>query len=523
MNAAEERTRSLWMDAGFPDAPSLEHDASTDVLIVGAGIAGLSTAYELASAGRKVIVVDRGAIAGGMTARTTAHLSFEIDDYNYALIGRRGEEVARAFFESQRAAVERIEQIVQSHSIGCDFARVDGYFVPAGKHGSGIIDKECEAARKAGFADVEKTSAPDGHNGPALRFPNQARFHPLKYLNGLATALRRMHVEIYANTPVTKLEEKDGRVHAETANGRTIEANYAVYATNAPFGVAIHTKQAPYRTYAFAAPVPKGSVADVLVWDTLDPYHYVRLQPGDKHDMLIIGGEDHKSGTEADGADRIARLKTWAVQHYPMMGEITHAWSGQVYEPIDFVPHDGRNPGDENIFVITGDGGQGITNGVAGALLIADLIEKSASPWEDCYQPSRKTLTAAGDFITETAGVVSNMSEHLGGADFKDAAAINRNQGGHLKLGGHKAAVYRDEQGELHAVSATCTHVGCVVHFNPFERCWDCPCHGSQFSVDGEVLAGPARKPLEELPLEAKAELVAADGASPRSPLDLPS
>jgi glycine/D-amino acid oxidase-like deaminating enzyme/nitrite reductase/ring-hydroxylating ferredoxin subunit len=517
MNASEERTRSLWMEEGFPQALALEESASTDVLVVGAGIAGLSAGYELARAGRKVMVVDRGAIGGGMTARTTAHLTFEIDDFNYALIARRGEEVARAYFDSQRAAVDRIEAIANAESIACDFARIDGFYVPAGKHGAEIIAKEYDAARHVGFKDLETTSAPAGHDGPALRFPQQARFHPLKYLHGLVAALRRMHVELYANTAIAKLEEINGRVRAETANGHVIDAKYGVSATNAPFGVAIHTKQAPYRTYAIAAPAPKGSVADVLVWDTLDPYHYVRLQPGDVEDMLIIGGEDHKSGTEADGEERIARLRNWAIEHYPMMGEIAYSWSGQVYEPIDFVPHDGRNPGDENIYVITGDSGQGITNGVAGALLIADLIEKSASAWEECYNPSRKTLTAAGAFIAENASAIANTSEHLVRADFADVSEIGHGQGGLVQVDGHKAAVYRDETGELHALSAACTHVGCVVHFNPFERCWDCPCHGSQFGVDGEVLAGPARKPLEPLPREFEITPDQADTRLPRS------
>jgi glycine/D-amino acid oxidase-like deaminating enzyme/nitrite reductase/ring-hydroxylating ferredoxin subunit len=507
MNAAEERTRSLWMDVGFPDAPSLQHNVSTDVVIVGAGIAGLSAAYELASAGCKVIVVDRGPIAGGMTARTTAHLAFEIDDFNAELITRRGEAVAQAFYESQRAAVDRIEEIVGKESIDCDFARVDGFFVAADEDGAKTLEREYEAARQAGFRDVEKVAGAEGHKGPALRFPNQARFHPLKYLNGLCTALKRMGVEIYANTPVRSLKEENGHVVAETEGGRRIEARLGVSATNSPINdlVAIHTKQAPYRTYAFTAPVPKGSVADVLVWDTLDPYHYVRLQPGDDADWLIVGGEDHKSGKADNGEDRIERLYQWAVRHYPMIGERKFTWSGQVYEPVDFVPHNGRNPGDENIYVITGDSGQGITNGVAGALLIADLVQNGQSPWEECYNPNRKTLTAAGTFIAENADVVPALAEHLVGADFDHVSDIGNDEGGIVRHGVGKAAVYRDASGELHAVKAACTHVGCVVQFNRFERCWDCPCHGSQFSIDGAVLAGPAKAPLETIELEGEA------------------
>lgn len=502
MNAAHERSRSLWMDTPCPEAPRLEQDLRCEALVIGAGIAGLSAAYELAELGKQVVVVDRGAIGGGMTARTTAHLAYAIDDFYDALIGRRGEDVARAYFESQRAAVDRIEEIVAKQSIACDFARVDGFFVPADDHGRQMLDKELQAARKAGFADVEFSAPPQGYDAPALRFPNQARLHPLKYLTGLYEALRGSGVRVFANTPVLKLEERHDRIVAELADGRCIEAAIAVSATNSPINdlVAIHTKQAPYRSFVFAAPVPRGSVADVLVWDTLDPYHYVRVQPGQSEDMLIVGGEDHKSGLEDDGAERIARLLQWAKDRYPMLGDVAYAWSGQVYEPIDYTPHAGRNPGDRNTYVITGDSGQGMTSGVAGALLIAQLLRDGASPWEEAYDPSRKTITAAGAFLSENLDVAGNLTEHVYKHAFTSFDELQRGQGAIGRVDGKQVAAYRDDSGALHVLSPSCTHLGCLLHFNSFERCWDCPCHGSQFGVDGEVLAGPAKAALHVFP-----------------------
>ncbi len=499
MNAIGELSRSLWMEAGFPRGRARAGNLEVDVAVVGAGIAGLSTAYEFARLGRRVAVFDAGTIAGGMTARTSAHLSYESDDYYQELIRLRGEDEARQYFQSQKAAVDRIEQIALRKGIDCDFARVDGYLFASGASDNGLIEKEREAAMRAGFADVTLLeSLPGRATGKALRFPNQARFHPLKYLSGLATALARGGVALYEQTRIVSFREKDGQVTLQSAGGQTIRAGVAVAATNSPVNdfVAIHTKQAPYRTYVFAAPVAKGTVPDCLFWDTQDPYHYVRLQPRQEDDLLIVGGEDHKSGVVADGELRIAALRDWAEELFGPLGETEFAWSGQVYEPVDAVPFAGRNPGNDNIYVITGDSGEGLTTGVAGAIIVAALAQQGQCPWAPVYDPGRKTVKALGEFIKENAGVAKDMAQHLTGGEVASLADIAPGQGALLRLHGEKVAAYRDDDGRLHIVSASCSHAGCVVHFNPFERCWDCPCHGSQFGTDGQVLAGPALKPL---------------------------
>lgn len=497
-NAIREASRSLWMDVAPPTYAPLMGDLAVDVAIVGAGMAGLSTAYELTQQGMSVAVLDRGRFAGGMTARTTAHLSYELDDYYSELIKIRSEEAAQQYYESQKAAVDRIEQIVEREGLDCDFARVDALLVAIGDDGEDIIQNEFPVARSLGF-DVNFDTPPPRFGSAALRFADQARFHPLKYVAGLCAALEKRGARLHADSPVESVEETDQGVLVHTADG-TLRAQHAVMATNSPINdrVAIHTKQAPYRTYAFAAQIPKGAAPDLLIWDTLDPYHYVRLQPSMKgQDFLIVGGEDHKSGTEDDGSERIASLESWARERFPELGEITHAWSGQVYEPIDHLPHIGRNPGDERIYVITGDSGEGITSAVAGALLVTQLVTDRESPWEDAYAPSRKVLGAASEFASENADVVANLTQRLTGGEVESADSIQPGSGALLRQHGKKVAAYRDEHGGLHLVSAICTHMGCVVQFNSFEQCWDCPCHGSQFGVDGEVLAGPAARPLK--------------------------
>lgn len=503
MNVSSERSKSLWMDTSvYDDAPTLQSDETADVIVVGSGIAGLSIAYELAKAGKSVIVVDRGPIGKGMTSRTTAHLTAQCDDGFDKLIGRRGEDLAKLWYQSQAASIDRIEVNQKELDIDCDFRRIEGHLFLAQGMDVEFLDKEIEATRKVGMPVNRAKGVPfAGQDAtPALHYPDQATFHPLKYLAGLVEAIRAKGGRIYANTIVTAVEELDAGVRMK-AGSQTLSGRYAVVATNSPINdkYVIHSKQAPYRTYAMAFALPKGKLADGLYWDTLEAYHYVRLQPWtDRNDILIVGGADHKSGEANDAEARFLALTAWMRNLLPELGKELHRWSGQIQDTIDYCAFIGFNPGDKRTFIATGDSGQGITHGTVAGILISDLILEGKSPWQDVYDPARKPLKAAGTFISENLTAAKNYAEFVGPGELDAWDHLQPGQGAVVRKGLQKVAAYRDPDGELLLRSAACSHLGCHVHWNSFENCWDCPCHGSQFAPDGTALNGPAFAPLSE-------------------------
>jgi len=509
MNVGDERSKSLWMETDVaPDAPALKSDATCDTVVVGSGIAGLSTAYELSGQGQKVIVLDRGQIGRGMTARTTAHLAPNPDEGFKAMVDRRGVDVAKEFYQSQAASIDRIEEIQKAESIDCDFRRLNGFLFPGPQTSQDEIDAERNATSQAGMPVEAAIGLPfAGHETTrCLRYPNVAAFHPTKYLRGLARCITARGGKLFANTAAMEVEEKDGQITLSTEGGAKVRAKYAVIATNSPIvdKYALHTKEAPYRTYAMALELPRGALPDALWWDTLDPYHYVRLARGAEQDTVIVGGADHKSGEANDMEARFEALEGWMRNLVPQLGRVTHRWSGQVLNTIDFSSFTGVNPGNENVYVHTGDSGQGITHGVVASLIISSAIMSGRALWQKTYAPERKTASALSTFISENVTAVKNFAEYIAPGEVGSYEEIKPGEGAIVRDGLKKVAAFRDERGRLHACSAACTHVGCHLHWNGYERCWDCPCHGSQFSIDGEVLNGPAIFPLEKVAAQEK-------------------
>jgi glycine/D-amino acid oxidase-like deaminating enzyme/nitrite reductase/ring-hydroxylating ferredoxin subunit len=500
------QTTSVWRaTAKVPEFSPLAEDTQADVCIVGAGIAGLTTAYLLAREGKSVAVFDDGRIGGGMTERTTAHLSNAFDDRYQEMENLHGEHGSRLIADSHTAAIDRIEQIVIEEKIECEFERLDGYLFAALNQSKEILEGELKSAHRAGLEGVEQVGrAPiaDFDTGMCLRFPRQAQFHPLKYLAGLARAIERDGGRIFTATHITEMEG-GAKTYVKTSDGHTVTAEAIVIATNAPINniVTIHTKQAPYTTYAIGARVPRGSVTRALYWDTLDPYHYVRLESSelDNYDLLIVGGEDHKSGQVDDYQERHARLEAWARERWPMIEAVEFQWSGQVMEPVDGVAFIGRNPGDpRNVYIATGDSGMGMTHGMIAGILITDLIAGRTCSWVPLYDPSRVTLRAAGDFARENFNVVAQYATGLAGpGDVGSAEEVAPGTGAVIRRGLSKVAVYCDESGVRHEFSAVCKHLGCIVDWNPVESSWDCPCHGSRFNKNGHVITGPANSDLD--------------------------
>jgi nitrite reductase/ring-hydroxylating ferredoxin subunit len=342
-----------------------------------------------------------------------------------------------------------------------------------------------------------------------MKYPNQAQFHPLKYLKCLTDAIIRMGSEVYTQSKASDIKEGSAKV-----NGHEVIAKHIVVATNTPVNdlVTMHTKQFPYRTYVVAFTIPKANREPSLWWDTGDhesewitmPYNYVRLQEYNDEDYLLIcGGADHKTG-QADKEstpeeDRYPILEDWARKRFPDVKEVVYRWSGQVMEPIDTMGYIGRNPGDKNVYIVTGDSGNGMTHGTIAGILLPDLIAGRSNPWEKLYDPARITFRATPDYLIENSNTFKQYGDLIAAGDVSKLEEIPAGEGSVISSGLKKYAVYKDEAGGIHAYSAFCTHLGCVVHWNGEEKSFDCPCHGSRFSREGKVMNGPALSNLPEV------------------------
>lgn len=505
--------RPGWYDALAPaDLRVLESNAGdwpidhVDVIVVGGGMAGLSVAYHACKRGRSVLVLERGTLASGETGRTTAHLSSALDDRYYHLermFGRPGAQLAAA---SHSAAIDDIERIALDEGIECGFRRVPGYLYSskAGRAGARELSKERAAATRAGLA-VGLERSPKVHlgEGPCLRFERQADFQPLAYMAGLARAIARMGGRIVTRTRVVDVDAKDALPSVVLEDRRRASAKSIVVATNSPINdrFAMHTKQAAYRSYVLAFAVPPGSIEPALYWDTEDPYHYARLTSA--NDQLIVGGQDHRVGQSNSADARYQELERWVRTNFPMAGRVVSRWSGQIQEPADGMAFIGKNPGTRaNIFIATGDSGNGITHGAIAGMLITDLIHGRWNPWAELYDPSRvRHVIPRSDFLRE------NMKTGLHYADWllpgaRGETSIERGEGRVVRQGVRRIAVYVDDDGQRHACSATCPHLGCVVAWNSAEKSWDCPCHGSRFDPYGKVMTGPACSDLAQMEQE---------------------
>jgi Rieske Fe-S protein len=327
----------------------------------------------------------------------------------------------------------------------------------------------------------------------------------------VVAAFRRAGGRLYGGVRATKVTGGSA-AEVETAGGYRITASSVVVATNVPFVdlVAIHTKQAPYYTYVVAARLPHGVVTPALYWDTHDPYHYVRIQRTtnadlggdntDPVDLLIVGGEDHKTAQASDTEERFGNLETWLREHCRVAGPLEFRWSGQVMETQDGLAFIGRNPMDaDNVYVATGDSGMGMTHGTIAGILIGDLIQGRPNPWSALYDPSRIRAGAVGTFLKENLNVAAQYSSWVTPGEVSSADEIAPNSGAIIRDGLKKIAVFRDETGELHRFSAVCTHLGCIVGWNHAASSWDCPCHGSRFDAHGRVINGPASKDLTKI------------------------
>ncbi|MES2543496.1 MAG: FAD-dependent oxidoreductase [Bacteroidota bacterium] len=490
----------------------LNQDIDTDILVIGGGISGLTTAYCLAEKGRKVILVEDGNLGSGETGRTTAHLTCALDDRYYDLEKTFNKKTAHLAAQSHIEAIEWIDKTIKLNRIDCNFKYVDGYLFSHPSDNPDNLDKEYEALKNTEIKNELLENIPfvkseDGK--PCIKFYDQAQFHVLKYLNGLADAFIKLGGKIYTQTKAENITSEGA-----TANGFKIKAKHIVVATNTPINdwVTIHTKQWPYRSYVVGAKIRKGKLPYALWWDTGDadsqwlsqPYHYVRLEEFDEqYDILIAGGEDHRTGQTDDEnlseIDRYEKLEQWTKKHFPDIEKFEYRWSGQIMEPLDSLAYIGKNPGDDNIYIITGDSGNGMTHGTLGGMIITDIIMERENPYVSIYDPSRITLNVAKDYLEEVGNMIVQLGDWFTTENIENLKNLPLGEGGVFSSGFKKIAIFRDLDNKLHSCSAVCPHLGGILQWNPDEKTFDCPLHGSRFTVDGKVINGPASSNLKNV------------------------
>jgi glycine/D-amino acid oxidase-like deaminating enzyme/nitrite reductase/ring-hydroxylating ferredoxin subunit len=480
----------------------LEGDERVDVAVVGAGITGLTAARLLAAAGKRVAVLEQNRTGTGTTGGTSAHVT-QVPDRRYKeLTSKFGRDAMRQVVESTRAAMQRIAAFVEEDGISCDFARIPAYLYTEAEDEVSRLEEEVEAAREVGMTAVLVRDVPlPFSTAGAVRFDHQARFHPLAYLGGLAARFVERGGQIFEETRVVKVDG-DGPLRVETERG-TVTADTVLFATHTPAGFSLlHAELEPLRSYVLGVRLRGQEPPDGLFFDTADPYNYTRRQ----EDLLLVGGKDHKTG-HGDPEASYRALEEYVRQRWSVES-IDHRWSAQFYEPPDGLPLIGQALTSSRVFVATGYSGTGMVFGTVGGMLLSDLALGRKSDWAEVYRTSRIKPLAGGPHIAKLNLEVARdfVKDRLTAHRIEDVSEVPVGEGQVVSLGGEKVAVYREESGKVHAVSPVCTHAGCLVHWNPSEESWDCPCHGGRYSPDGQVLEGPPVKGLEPVRIEELAK-----------------
>jgi glycine/D-amino acid oxidase-like deaminating enzyme/nitrite reductase/ring-hydroxylating ferredoxin subunit len=488
---------SVWrtsFDRRTPPAPALRTDRTVDVVVVGAGITGMTLALLLMDAGLEVAVLERLELGAGTTGATTAHLTEALDIDYATLIARFGEDAARAVARSVRAGIGEIERRSAVSGRDTGFRRLPGFRWADRSADLDQLEREAEAAAKIGLDvqlvwDVPLPFATAG----ALRFPDQAEIHPLVYLDVLAQGFLAGGGQLYEATPVVDVSGK----HVTVASGHRVEASYVVDATHTPIGTtpSIQARVFAMTSYVLALQLAE-PLGDGLFWDLDDPYHYVRAV-GPLGDRILVGGGDHHTGRADDPTRALRELEEWARRRFPVES-VERRWSGELFEPADGLPYIGALPTDRTRFVAAGFSGTGLTFGTVAALLIRDLVTEGGSPLEDVYAAGRMNpLVSGGTVARENARIAWRfVADRLRRAD-ESSRELPPGEGRIERSGGRQVAVFRDQDGVLHRLSPRCRHLGCMVAWNPLEQTWDCPCHGGRYRGDGTVLYGPPTQDLE--------------------------
>jgi glycine/D-amino acid oxidase-like deaminating enzyme/nitrite reductase/ring-hydroxylating ferredoxin subunit len=504
----EGKNTSLWVDtAPQTNYPVLTPGVHVDVAVLGGGIAGLTTALLLKRDGARVAVVEAGHVGGGVTAFTTAKVTSLHGIQYQSVASSFGDEGARTYAEANEAGLMQVAAFVQDLRIDCDFRRKPAFTYAEDESDSETIEKEVEAAKRAGLpASFTTDTDLPWPVAAAVRLEDQAEFHPRRYLIALARAVRGRGSHVFERSRAIAVAGRKQHVRISTTRG-DMTADQVVVATHFPFldRGGYFARMHPERSYGLGLYLNHGATAPQGMYlSTESPAHTVRSAPTASGEMVIAGGEAHKTGQGGDTAERVARLEQWARERFDVRS-IEYRWSTQDNMPVDGVPYIGRlAPFQKRLWVATGFMKWGLTNGTAAGMILCDLIGGRDNPWAPLFDSTRlKPLASAKELVKENVNVGAHfVGDHLSPPDVRSVGSIAPGEAGIVRRGAGKVAAYRALDGTLHAVSAVCTHLGCQVKWNAAERSWDCPCHGSRFDVTGRVIQGPAVKDLEPRPAE---------------------
>jgi glycine/D-amino acid oxidase-like deaminating enzyme/nitrite reductase/ring-hydroxylating ferredoxin subunit len=491
---------SLWLattpDDGFP---RLDRDLNVDVAVLGGGIVGVTVAYLLGQAGATVVLAEADRIGAGVTGYTTAKLT-SLHGLTYSrLVSRFGNDGARTYGEANEAGLARIAELVEELQIDCDFRRRPNYTYSESRGERDKLKQEAETAAELGLpaSYTERLDLPFPIAG-AVRFDEQAEFHPRKYLLALARAITGNGLQLFEQTRAESVD--DGHpCRVKTERGHTITAERVVVATHMPFldrglfFARVHASRSYVLALRSGAPVPQG-----MYLSTESPPHSIRAHPVGDGELVLVGGQSHKTG-EADSSERYRKLHAYARRRFEVES-VEYRWSTQDNMPVDGIPYIGRLwPFSDRILTATGFNKWGLAQGTAAAMIMFDAIEARSNPWASFFATTRlNPVASARTFVKENADVALHfVGDRL--VKRSSAAKLRDGEGRVVRSGLGQVAVHRDDRGKLHAVSARCSHLGCIVSWNSAERTWDCPCHGSRFGYDGRVVQGPAVKPLRKV------------------------
>lgn len=501
----QDHLKSIWLEtAQVPSFPQLTSDIEADIAIIGAGITGITTAYLLARQGKKVIVLESDKVGSGVTAFSTGHLTASLDaDYSF-VSSKISKDAARHTAHAMQSAIDFVERICMKENIDCGFVRLSAYQYTEDESKVKEVEDEAQASAEAGLSISRMDQAPlPFPTKKAFEIKNQAEFNSLQYIYGLAQCFIREGGQIFEGAHVTDVDDSEPCI-ITTKEGKKVRAGQVVLATHTPIQFNVtQAEMIPYRSYVVAVQLHNQQLQKGLYWDMLKHYHYIRTYETNGESYVLVGGEDHKVGESNFNEDEaFERLEAYTRSKFNVL-KVTHRWSSQHFESADGLPYIGRSPFGKNKYIATGFAGDGLTFGVVSALLLTDLLSGRENLLEKLFSPTRANILAsAKDWAEENLTVMYRFVKDRLTSDTGDVVDVPRGEGKIVKLNGKQLAVYRDEQDKVHALSPVCTHMHCIVQWNDSETSWDCPCHGARFDARGNVITGPAVRPLTPVQID---------------------